>query len=326
MAISTRTGPETAGVRWRPSAITVRNTRNGLLFISPWIAGFLLLTVYPIGASLFYSFTDYTALNPRFHFIGIDNFRDLLTDDPNFWTSVANTLYFAAVSLPVNLFVGISLALMLNQKVRGLSIYRTIYYLPTLVPAVASSVLWAWILNPQFGVVNMIIEGIAGAFGVTGFVAPGWLSDPNWAKPSLVIMNTWGAGVAVIIYLAALQDIPEHLYEAAEIDGASGFQKIRNITMPLLTPAIFFNLVIGLINTFQYFTQAYVIYQGRGGPLDSALFYAMLLYLQAFQFFKMGYASAMAWMLFVVVVGVTLVVFVTSGRWVFYMGGGREGA
>ena len=319
MATVTRAAPSR-----RVSRVAVRNTITGVLFISPWIAGFLIFTVYPIGASFFYSFTDYTVLNPRFNFVGGENYQDLFTTDPNFWRSVFNTVYFAAVSVPLNLVLGISLALILNMKVRGLSMYRTVYYLPNLVPAVAASVLWAWILNPQFGLINMMIEGAAGALGFGQIVGPGWLSDPMWSKPALIVMNTWGAGVAVIIYLAALQDVPEHLYEAAEIDGAGATRKLWHITLPLLTPAIFFNLVINLIATFQYFTQAYVIYQGQGGPLDSALFYAMQLYIQAFQYFKMGYASAMAWLLFMVVVGVTLAVFVTSGRWVFYMGGDRE--
>ena len=318
MATVTRAAPG------RMSRAAVRNTITGVLFISPWIAGFLIFTVYPIGASFFYSFTDYTVLNPRFNFVGGENYQDLFTTDPNFWRSVFNTVYFAGVSVPLNLVLGISLALILNMKVRGLAMYRTVYYLPNLVPAVSASVLWAWILNPQFGLINMMIEGGARSLGFGQIVGPGWLSDPMWSKPALIVMNTWGAGVAVIIYLAALQDIPEHLYEAAEIDGAGVARKLWHITLPLLTPAIFFNLVINLIATFQYFTQAYVIYQGQGGPLDSALFYAMQLYIQAFQYFKMGYASAMAWLLFMVVVGVTLGVFVTSGRWVFYMGGDRE--
>ena len=308
----------------RANRTVIRDTITGILFISPWIVGFVVFTFYPILASAFYSLTDYTVLNPRFHFIGFENYRDLFTADPNFYTAVFNTIYFAVVSVPLNLVVGISLALILNMKVRGLAFYRTIYYLPNLVPAVAASVLWAWILNPQFGLINMIIEGVGEALGFGQVIGPGWLSDPLWTKPALIIISTWGAGVAVIIYLAALQDIPEHLYEAAEIDGAGASRRMWHITLPLLTPAIFFNLVINLIATFQYFTQAYVIYQGGGGPLDSALFYAMQLYLQAFQYFKMGYASAMAWLLFLVVVAVTLIVFVSSGRWVFYMGGDRE--
>ena len=248
------------------SRATVRNTITGVLFISPWVVGFLVFTVYPIGASFFYSFTDYTVLNPRFNFVGGENYQDLFTTDPNFWRSVFNTVYFAVVSVPLNLILGISLALILNMKVRGLSVYRTVYYLPNLVPAVAASVLWAWILNPQFGLINMMIEGGASALGFGQIVGPGWLSDPMWSKPALIVMNTWGAGVAVIIYLAALQDIPEHLYEAAEIDGAGVVRKLWHITVPLLTPAIFFNLVINLIATFQYFTQAIRYLPGAGRP------------------------------------------------------------
>jgi multiple sugar transport system permease protein len=292
-----------------------RNLIAGLLFVSPWLFGFLALTVYPIGASAYYSLTTYSVLSPG-RFVGLGNYQQLLDQDNLFPISLRNTLAYAGMALPASLVIGISLALLLNLQVRGLSVYRAIYYMPTIVPAVASAGLWAWILNPQYGLVNSMLA-------LVGVPGPGWLADPSWAKPALAIMSTWGAGQAVIIYLAGLQDIPQHLYEAAAIDGASSVQKTWYVTLPLLTPAIFFNLVIGLIGAFQYFTQVYILTQGLGGPLDSTLMYALYLYRSAFAYYKMGYASAMAWILFVIVVVITAIVFRSSGRWVHYQGGTR---
>src|SRR4051794_1821448 len=300
--------------RRRFSPLVVRNTINGLLFVGPWLIGFLIFTLYPILASFYYSFTEFDAIsNPEW--VGLANYRTLLTLDPNFWTSVGNTLFYAGVAVPLNLVIGICVALLLNQKVAGMSIYRTIFFLPSIVPDIASAMLWAWILNPQFGLANSLLRKV-------GLPTVGWLSNPQWSKPSLILIGLWAFGGSMIILLAGLQDIPEHLYEAAELDGANALRKVWHVTLPMLTPTIFFNLVLGVIGSFQYFTNAYVLTQGSGGPASSTLFYSLLLYRNAFAYFKMGYASAMAWLLFAFVMTITLTIFATSGRWVYYEGEG----
>jgi multiple sugar transport system permease protein len=282
---------------------------NGLLFTSPYIAGLLAFTLYPLGASFYYGFTDYRILTaPRW--IGLGNFAQLLSDDL-FWISLANTAYYTVLAVPSGLAFSFILALALNLRVRGMPIYRTIFFLPSIVPSVALSILWLWVFNPQYGILN----GILGLLGLPG---AGWLSDPLWSKPSLILMHLWGVGGTIVIFLAGLQDVPQHLYEAAEIDGARWWHRVRFITIPMVTPVILFNLIIGMINSFQYFTQAYVM--TNGGPVNSTLFYALLLYRNAFQYIKMGYASAMAWILFVIVLVCTLFVLWSSRRWVYYSG------
>ncbi len=287
-----------------------RDLRNGLLFTSPWLVGLLVFTIYPIIASMYFSFTDYSVLKaPRW--IGLANYIELFTGDKLFPRSLVNTLYYAAFSLPLGLVGSVLLALMLNKKLTGMSIYRTIFYLPNVVPTVAMSVLWIWLFNPNYGLFNNILTGL-GLQGVP------WLTSPEWSKPSLILMGIWGLGGSMVIYLAGLQDIPQHLYEAADLDGANSWQKTLHVTLPMLTPTIFFNLVMGLISVFSYFTQAFIM--TNGGPLDSTLFYMLYLYRNAFMYFKMGYASAQAWVLFVIVVSLTLVVFKSSGGWVYYGG------
>ncbi|WP_307000392.1 carbohydrate ABC transporter permease [Lederbergia panacisoli] len=282
---------------------------KGLLFISPWLLGFLAFTLTPFIMSLYYSFTDYDIIQAPV-WVGLENFRELF-QDKLFWKSLYNTFYYTLIFCPLGVIVGVSLALLLNLKVRGMAIYRTIFYLPSIVPFVASSILWLWLLDPQYGIINSII----GIFGING---PGWLVDPQWSKPALIMMGLWGVGAPMIIYLAALQDIPNEMYESADIDGAAGWQKILFITVPMLTPVILFNLIMGLIGSFQYFTQAYIMTQG--GPNDSTLFYALYLYNNAFSYFHMGYASAMAWILFAIIMGTTLLIFKSSARWVYYGG------
>ena len=290
----------------------IRKTVIGLLFISPWLIGFLWLTLYPMLASFYYSFTEYQILGaPKW--IGLANFQEMFGRDKLFWTSVGNTLYYAAVSLPVGTVFTILLALLLNRKVRGMSLYRTLYYVPTVVPAIASVMLWAWILNPKVGLVNFILS-------LVGIEGPGWFNDPVWAKPALIVLGLWGMGGGVVIYLAGLQDIPSHLYEAASLDGANSIQKALHVTIPLLTPTILFNVVMGLIGAFQYFTQAFVAQGAFGGPLNSLLFYNLYLYRNAFSYYRMGYASGLAWVLLVFVLAVTLGIFKTTGRWVHYGG------
>ena len=289
-----------------------RDLRNGLLFVAPWLVGLIVFTIYPILASFYYSFTEYDIVSPP-KFVGLANYQALLTTDPLFYQAVGNTLFYAVIAIPLNLVLAVLVAMLLNANVAGLSIYRTIFFLPSILPDIASAMLWSWILNPQFGLVNALLKRI-------GLPTVGWLSDPLWAKPALILIGLWGFGASLVIFLAALQDIPQHLYEAAELDGANLVQKTWSVTLPMLTPTIFFNLVLGVIGAFQYFTTAYVLTQGNGGPAGATLFYSLLLFRNAFSYFKMGYASAMAWLLFAVVLAITWIIFKSSGRWVYYEG------
>jgi multiple sugar transport system permease protein len=290
-----------------------RKVAQGLGFISPWLIGFLIFTAYPVAASLYYSLTDYRILRPP-HWVGLANYATLLTGDEYFWRyAVANTA-FMFLELPASVVMGVSLAMLLNRKLRGMSLYRTLFYLPSVVPTVAASMLWLWVLNPQYGLANGMLEKL--------HAAPlGWLTDPRWSKPSFIIMDLWGVGGGMVIYLAALQGVPEHLYEAALLDGASPWARFRNVTLPMISPVVFYNVVLGVIGTFQYFTQTYIM--TRGGPELSTLFYALYLFQNAFEYFRMGYACAMAWVLFVITLGATLVVFRSSAKWVYYESGER---
>jgi len=287
-----------------------RRTAKGLLAISPWLLGFMALGLYPIGASFYYSLTSYSVLSPG-KFVGLGNYRYMLFEDKLFWVSLYNTLYFTVLSVGLGTLSAIILAVLLNLKVRGMAVYRTIYYLPSVVPVVASSVVWLWLFNPQYGIINSVLYYL-------GFPSVGWFADPVWAKPALVIMSLWGVGGAVVIYLAALQDVPQEYYEAAALDGANSLQQFRSITIAMISPAILFNVVTGLIGAFQYFTQAYVM--TRGGPADSTLFYSLYLYYNAFSYFRMGYASALAWVLFAIILLATLAVFRTTLSRVHYAG------
>ena len=296
----------------RLNSSVIRNNINGWLFISPWLIGFLLLTAYPLVSSLYYSFTSYTVIKPP-EWVGLTNYIELFTRDPLFWTAIRNSLFFVALYVPLSIVLGVSVAMLLNMQVRGKAIYRTLVFLPSIVPEIVTGLLWIWIFHPQFGAINNLLK----LGGVSG---PGWLSDPMWSKPALVIISLWGLGSGVVIYLAALQDVPEQLYEAAAIDGAGPLANMRHITLPMITPTILFNLVLGIISGLQTFTNAFIITKGSGGPVDSTLFYGLLIYRNAFSYLKMGYASAMSWILFLVILTITLVVFRTSGRWVFYGG------
>ena len=285
---------------------------RGLAFTSPFIVGFFVFTLYPLLASFYYSFTQYSILTPS-RWIGLANYSNLFTRDDLFWTSLGNTLYFVSLSVPLGLLTSFGLALALNARVRGISIYRTIFFLPTLVPSVALSVLWLWIFNPQYGLLNQILSWVS--------LPPlGWLTDVNQAKPALILMSLWGVGGTVVIFLAGLQDVPSQLYEAADIDGANGPQKVFYITLPMMTPVILFNLITGIIAGFQYFTQAYIM--TNGGPINATLFYSLYLYRNGFQYIKMGYASAMAWIMFLIIFACTLLVFRVS-RGLVYYGGAR---
>jgi multiple sugar transport system permease protein len=287
----------------------------GLLFASPWLLHFFVLIAAPICLSFYYSLCDYDTLSPP-RWVGGENYRWLLTRDPLFWRSLQNTFFMVGVGLPLSTGVSLGLAFLLNQKVRGIAIYRTVFYLPSIVPVVATSILWLWLLNPEIGLVNTGLAHI-------GIHGPGWMIDPGWAKPALILMGLWSAGGGMIIYLAGLQDVPQSLYEAAALDGAGAWARLWHVTLPFLSPILLFNLIMGLIGYFQYFTQAYVMTNGSGGPQDATLFYALRLFRSGFIDFNMGYASAMAWVLFGITLACALLIFRTSARWVYYAGESR---
>jgi multiple sugar transport system permease protein len=295
----------------REWSLAKREAAAGYMFILPWIIGFTLLTLGPMLASLYFSFTEYNVIEaPRW--IGLNNYTRLF-NDPLFWQSLGVTLKFAVLALPSGLVLGFLLALLLNQDVPGVKIWRTIFFLPSVLSGVAVTLLWLMLFNPELGVVNKLLEQI-------GIKGPGWLQDPDWAVPSLAIMALWGVGQNMIIYLAGLQGVPVDLYDAAKVDGASRGQQFRYVTIPMMTPVLFYNLVLGLIGTFSYFTQVYVATGGSGGPARSTLFYNLYLYQNAFRYNDMGYASAMAWVLFVIVLTLTGLVFRSSSLWVYYEG------
>ena len=291
-----------------------RNLRNGLLFISPWIIGFLVFMLGPILFSLYAGFCEYSVLRPP-EWIGASNYADLATDEV-FWQALGNTLIFAAFSIPLGVLVSLFLALILNTGVRGLTVFRTIFFLPSLVPMVALAIIWLWIFNGENGVLNYFIATVLDWFGLQA-TPPGWLSDPTWSKPALVMMSTWTVGHAIVIYLANLQDVPEQLYEAADLDGASYLMKLRHVTLPMISPVILFNLIMGIIGTLQTFAVPYVI-SPRGSPARSIYFLAMYLYDNAFPYLRMGYACAIAWILFILILVLTLMALKLSARRVHY--------
>ncbi len=287
-----------------------RELATGLAFISPWIVGFLFFVVYPVGSSIYYSFCDYDVLT-RPVWIGLLNYRDMFTDEV-FWKALKNTLYFAAVSLPLGLIIALLVAVLLNQKVKMRPVFRTIYFLPSLVPAVASAMIWLWILNGRFGLLNHALKYL-------GIEGPNWLTDEHWTKPAIILMSLWGVGGSMVIYLAALQDVPRELYESAEIDGASAWTKFRHITVPMISPVIYFNLIMGIIGSLQVFAQPFIMF-GGGGTNRSALFYAVYLYQNAFDYNQMGYACAMAWFLFLIILALTWVATKTTRKHIYYAG------
>jgi len=291
------------------SSLDQINRRNGILFCAPWLIGLTVFLIYPLCAAFYYSLCDYSVLLPPV-FIGFDNYVDLVKD-PLFWKSLYNTAFFAAGSVLLGLVVSLTLALLLNSKIKGLGIYRTIFFLPSLMPVVAGSILWLWMYNGQSGIINTALRAI-------GIAGPAWLADPTWAKPAIVIMAVWGAGNAMVVYLAGLQDVPTSLYEAALIDGAGFFQRLFNVTIPMISPVIYFNVVLSIIAGFQAFTQAFIMTGSTGAPERSTLFYVLNLYNVGFQDLRMGYASAMAWVLFIVILVLTFGATKLSQRWVTY--------
>jgi len=294
------------------SRIKRRENFYGYLFLLPWLIGFLGLFAGPGLASLYLSLTNYDVIGTP-DFIGANNYIKMFTNDDLFWPSLGRTFYFAGLGVPLGVLGSMFLAILLNQKLRGVTIYRTLFFMPTLVPLVASVVLWKWLLNADFGLVNQFLRDL-------GMDPPGWFSDRAWAVPSLIIMRLWGSigGTQMIIFLAGLQGIPEELYDAASIDGANGWQRIRHVTIPLLTPTIFFNTVLGIIGALQTFAAAFVATEG--GPGYATWFFSLHIWKQAFDYFNMGYGAALAWFFALIIILMTIFQMRLSKRWVFYYG------
>ena len=290
-----------------------RRTVLGLLFAAPWILGFLVFTLYPMASSFYYSLTDYSLIRPP-SFVGGANYRALLSDS-DFWTSLRNTLYMVAFDVPLYTLLSFLVALALNQPVRGLAFFRAIFMLPWVMPLAATATLFLFIFNPDYGLLNNALD----ALGVAG---PTWLGDSSWAKPSLILMDLWTTGFGAVLFLAAMQGIPRELYEAASLDGAGALMRTLRITVPLVSPVTLYTLITGLIAIFGYFTQAFVLVGNGGGPDNSMLFYMVYLYNTAFRDLRMGYASALAWVLFVITLLASLLLLWSSRRWAYYEGAG----
>jgi len=301
-----RFGRLTVARRRRISART-REAIECYIFMLPVILGLLLFYLGPMIASFYFSLTDYDMLSAA-EWVGLQNYRDL-ADDDLFWKSLRVTAMYSAISVPLGLVLALALALLLNQKFAGVTFFRTIYYLPTVMSGVAVATLWKWIFNADFGVLNLLLDKI----GIRG---PGWLVEEEWAIWALILTSLWTIGGSMLIFLAGLQSIPNDLYEAAEIDGAGAWSRFCNITVPLISHVTFFNLILGIIGALQVFTEAFVLTEG--GPNNSTLLLSVHLYRNAFEFLKMGYASAIAWVMFMIVLLLTLVVFKSAPMWVHY--------
>jgi multiple sugar transport system permease protein len=336
----------------RQTSLRTIEIRWGYLFILPWVIGFLIFTAGPMVVSLYLSFTDFDILkNDAPAWIGGVNYSDILSleikplnsssqnaaevldhgyaelmrvgnnvvgaTDPDFWISLRVTVMFAAISLPFGMFVSLAYALLLNTSVRGVRLFRTLIYSPVIVPGVVTAIIFNQLLSKENGWINQALR-------IIGIVGPDWLNRAEWIIPGLVVIGLWTAGGSMLIYLAGLQSIPTELYDAAKVDGANVWVRFRRVTLPLLTPVLLYDLVLGLIGTFQYFLIPYVLTNGQGTPDKASYFFNMYLYKSAFPFGKMGYASALAWVLFGIVITLTIVVFRTSGRWVFYAGGNKN--
>jgi multiple sugar transport system permease protein len=300
----------TLSKRRRKSAVRRRNLLLGLLFISPWLIGFLAFTLYPLIASFYYSFTRYDLLsNPIF--LGLRNFVDIFTEDPHFGQVMYNTVYYVGLSAPLGVIAAFLMASLLNTRIVGRSAFRALFFFPAIVPAVVTAMVWAFLLNVQYGAINATLQGL-------GLSTIPFLSSPRLAKPSLILIHMWAQGNAIVIFLASLQDVPRSLYEAATVDGANAWHKFWHITVPMCTPVILFNLIMGFIGGFQNFTLPWLLTQG--GPNQATEFYSLFLYRNAFSYFRMGKASALAWILFVIIVIFTVALFRSSARWVYYSG------
>jgi multiple sugar transport system permease protein len=295
----------------RVSAKRRRHVLEAYAYMSPWLLGYVALTFVPVLFSLYYSFTTYDVISPE-RWIGLGNYVEAFTKDDQFWPSLGKTAYYAGVTVPVGVVGSLLLAVFLNMKVKGTSVYRTFFFMPSLVPIVASTVLWFWLLQPDWGPVNRL------AYQATGLTMPRWFQDPTWAVPALISLALWTSvgGTRMIIFLAGLQGVPDELYDAAKVDGAGAFQRFWHVTLPMITPTIFFNLVLGIIAALQVFTSALVATEG--GPAYATWFYALHIYKQAFGYFNMGYASALAWLFAVLIIFLTWVQMRLAKSWVYY--------
>jgi multiple sugar transport system permease protein len=289
--------------------MTLRENITGWLMAMPFILGFIVWTAGPMAYSAYLAFAKWDLLG-AVRWVGLDNFERAFSE-PATLTSLRVTTVYAATSIPLRIMLGLMIALLLNQKIRGLSVWRAVYYLPAVLSGVAVSLLWQFIFSADFGALNFVLS----LFGIDG---PSWLNSEQWALPALVITSLWAVGGDMVIYLAALQGVPTELYEAATVDGASPVRRFLSITLPMISPAIFFQLVTGIIGALQTFTQAYIMTEG--GPNNATLFYVLHLYRQAFQYLRMGYASALAWILFFYILILTLIVLRSSAAWVYYAG------
>lgn len=305
MAASNRSSSRRRSLLWREHL-------DGYIFILPWLIGFFVFVAGPMVASIVISFMRWEIVTPP-HWVGLAQYERLL-DDKYFFMSLYNTAFYVFIGVPLHLLLALLAALAMNLNLRGIRIYRTLYFIPSITPVVASSLLWLWIFNPEFGLANSLLNWL-------GLPSLYWLQDPRLSKPAFIIMSFWTIGGQMVILLAGLKGIPATLYEAAHIDGAGSWATFWNITLPMLSPAIFFNLILAIIGAFQVFTQSYII--TSGGPENSTLFYVLYLYRMAFENFRMGYASAMAWILFLIILAFTYLQFRLSDRWVFYEGSVR---
>lgn len=296
----------------RGMTVRRRQALTGLAFAAPFLVGFGVFIAYPVAASGFYSFTDFNLFQPP-EFVGFDNYARM-ADDERFWIALTNTLLLTVTGVPLSIIIAIAGAHLLNLPVRGQPLFRALVYLPSIVPVVVGGYLWRWLLNTQYGFINHFL-------GLIGIDGPGWLVEPEWTKPAIVLMSLWTVGGTMIIYLAALKDVPRDLYEAAALDGANWWTRFRHITWPTLSPVTLFQVIVNVIAYLQIFTQPYLLAQTRlnnvgAGPGQSMLTYAMYLFQNAFSFLKMGYASAMAWVLFLITLAITIGILVSSRRWV----------
>jgi multiple sugar transport system permease protein len=320
MAAQTLSKPKAARFRILPEGRLERKEALWFwLFISPWVVGFLLFTLGPIVASGYLSLTRYNLSSPPV-FVGFDNYANLF-GDRIFWKSLQVTAYYTVLAVPLGICVSLALAVLLNQKIPAVGVFRTLFYLPSLLgTSVAVVLLFQWLLNSQFGIVNYAIRALLGPKGVIplGLVGPKWFESPAWTVPSLVLMSLWGFGASMLVYLSALQGVPTQLYEAATIDGAGRIRQFFNVTLPMISPVILFTFITGVIGSFQVFTQAYIISNGSGAPAYSLMFYVLYLFNNAFRTYRMGTANAQAWILFILVLLQTLLLYRASRRFVYY--------
>jgi len=311
LTISKETRPSR---RRRVSPLQKKETLAAFLFISPWIIGFLVFTLGPMIASFYLSLTQYNVIKAPI-FIGLDNYKEMFKD-PKIPQSLFNSFYYAVLYVPLSTMLALGLAVLLNGLKKGVGFFRTAFYLPSITPSVAVGVLFLNLLNMRVGLINRFL-------GLFGIIGPAWSTDPNWIKPGIVIMSLWGIGSTIVIYLAALQDVPKDLYESARIDGANGWHQFWKITVPMISGTIFFTMIVNTISSIQIFTEVYTMYFGTMSAntgQESALFYVIYLFRNAFEYLNMGYASAMAWVLFIIILALTFVQMRLSKKWVYYEG------